>query len=325
MACTARPVRSAPARAVMALCSSRREDLNVSIVPTPARTTNQHLLLQDEWKLAKDWKLLAGLRYDDFSTFGHATTPRVSLSYAPGPWSLRLGYGEAYRAPSALEQYSRFTRGRFLILGRPDIQPETNKSWELAAAWSGERASAEWVLFQSRVGNLIQTTTSPALAGDPAGVTTRSTYSNVGRARLRGSELAGQWRASPNWSVTGGWDHLDAIDAVTGARLTQRARNTFRVGSRWASGPWRVDVMGRYLKGYYASVAVTPPAATPAPVNTNFGTFDVKLAYAVGKTWTLAVGIDNLTDRRQPANYSATGSVQDPPGRLLYVTAAARF
>ncbi len=310
---------------VVAGVGTRREELNVSIVPTLARTTNHHLLLQDEWKFAKAWKLLAGVRHDDFSTFGSATTPRVSLAYAPGPWSYRIGYGEAFRAPSALEQYSRFTRGRFLILGQPTIQPESNKSWEVAAAWSGERASMEWVLFQSNVTNLIQTTNSAALPGDPAGVTTRSIYSNIGKARLRGSELAGQWRVTGAWTLTGGWDHLEAIDAITGARLTQRARNTYRVGSRWTDGAWRVDVQGRYLKGYYASVAVTPPTPTPAPVNTNFGTLDVKVSYALNKAWNLAVGIDNLTNRRQPANYSATGSVQDPPGRFLYLTASARF
>jgi len=303
----------------------RKDDLQVSIVPTIAKTDNKHLLLQDEWRFAPDWKLLAGLRWDDFSTFGSATTPRVSLSYAPGPWTFRAGYGEAFRAPSALEQYARFVRGRFLILGRPDIQPEENKSWELAAAFRSEHLQAEWVLFRSNVTNLIQTTTSPSVAGDPAGVTTRSTYSNVGRARIRGSELSASWRVAPQWSLTGGWDYLDAKDGATGARLTQRARHTVRLGTRFEQDAWRLDLQGRYLKDYYASVNVTPPTPTPAPVNSNFGTLDAKMTYRFSKTWSGALGVDNLTNRRQPANYSATGSVQDPPGRFFYLQAKAQF
>ena len=51
-------------------------------------------------------------------------------------------------------------RGRFLILGNPSIQPETNKSWEFATAWRSRTVSAEWVLFRSNVDNLIQTVRS---------------------------------------------------------------------------------------------------------------------------------------------------------------------
>jgi outer membrane receptor for ferrienterochelin and colicin len=303
----------------------RKDDLAVSIVSTVAKTDNKHLLVQDEWRFAPDWQLLAGLRFDDFSTFGNATTPRASVSYSPGPWNFRLGYGEAYRAPSALEQYARFVRGRFLILGQPTIQPEENKAWELAAAYRGERLQGEWVLFNSNVTNLIQTANAPAVAGDPAGVTTRSIYSNVGKAKLIGSELALAWRVNPNWSVTGGWDYLDAKDDLTGARLVQRARNTYRLGSRYERDGWRLDVQGRYLEDYYASNSVVAPTPAPAPTNTSFGTLDVKLAYQINKTWSAAFGIDNLTDSRQPANYSATGSVQDPPGRFYYLQAKARF
>ena len=282
-------------------------------------------MIQDEWRFAPDWKLLGGLRFDDFSTFGSTTTPRVSVSYSPGPWNFRLGYGEAYRAPSALEQYARFVRGRFLILGQANIQPEENKAWELAAAYRGERLQGEWVLFNSNVTNLIQTTNAPALAGDPAGVTTRSIYTNIGKAKLKGSELALAWRINPHWSVTGGWDYLDAKDGITGARLTQRARHTYRLGSRYERDGWRLDIQGKYLKDYYASNYVVAPTPSPAPVNSNFGTLDVKLVYQFNRTWSAAFGIDNLTNRRQPANYSATGSVQDPPGRFYYAQVKARF
>ncbi|MFZ4757413.1 MAG: TonB-dependent receptor plug domain-containing protein [Burkholderiaceae bacterium] len=313
------------AHTVVAGAGVSRDRLDVSIVPTVATTTNRHLLLQDEWRFAPAWTLLAGVRHDDFSTFGGATTPRVSVGWSPGPLQLRAGYGEAFRAPSSLEQYSRFVRGRFLILGDPSIQPETNKSWEIAAAWRERTVSAEWVLFRSNVDNLIQTTNAPAQAGDPAGVTTRSTYSNIGQARLQGSELALAWQVSEPWSLTGGWDYLDATDRATGARLVQRARNTFRAGARWTSGDWRIDVRGRYLQDYWASVQVTPPAVTPPPTSSNFGTADFKATYTISRAWMASFGIDNLFDRRQPSNYSSTGAVQDPPGRFVYLSGLYRF
>jgi outer membrane receptor protein involved in Fe transport len=185
--------------------------------------------------------------------------------------------------------------------------------------------TAEWTLFSSKVTNLIQSVQRPSVAGDPAGVTTRSVYSNVGRANLKGSELNMGFRVAKSWDLLAGWDYLDATDAATGARLTQRARHTVRFGGRFEQGPWRFDAKARYLKGYYASNAVTPPTPTPAPIDTNFGTADIKLDYAYSKALSLSAGVDNLLNRRQPSNYSATGSVQDPPARFIYVGARYRF
>jgi outer membrane receptor for ferrienterochelin and colicin len=303
-----------------------QDDLSVSIVPTFAQTRNEHVMLQDEWRISKEWKLLAGLRRDNFSTFGSSTTPRASLSFDPdGPWSFRVGYGEAFRAPAALEQYSRFIRGRFLILGNSAILPEANKTWELATAFRAADLTAEWALFSSDVTNLIQSVQSPAVKGDPSGVTLRSTYSNVGRARLQGSELSAAWRIASGLELISGWDFLDATDTNTGARLTHRARNTYRLGLRYAQGAWRTDLRARSAQGYYASNSVTPPAPTPAPIETSFTTADIKVDYAYSPSMSLNAGVDTLFDQRQPTNYSATGSIQDPPARFFYVGARYKF
>ena len=303
-----------------------QDDLNVSIVPTFAQTRNAHVMLQDEWRISKEWKLLAGVRRDNFSTFGSSTTPRASLGFNPdGPWSFRVGYGEAFRAPAALEQYSRFIRGRFLILGNPAIQPEANKTWELASAFRTANLTAGWTLFSSDVTNLIQSVQSPAVAGDPSGVSLRSTYSNIGRARLQGSELNAAWSLASGLDLVAGWDFLDASDANSGARLTQRARHTYRLGLRVVNGPWRTDLRARSMQGYYASNSVTPPTPTPAPVETAFTTADVKVDYTYSAAWSLSAGVDNLFDQRQPSNYSATGSIQDPPARFFYVGVRYKF
>jgi outer membrane receptor for ferrienterochelin and colicin len=305
--------------------SWRSEDLNVSVVPQVANTLNRSIYVQDELRFTPRWRLMAGARWDDFSTFGNQVTPRVSLAHLRGDWTFRATYGEAYRAPSVLEQHARFVRGRFLILGRSDIKPEKNASWEFAATFNGRRMHGEMVLFDSKVTNLIQSTTQPALAGDPAGVTTRSVYTNIGKADISGSELSLAWKISPAWSVTGGWDYLDARDGTTGDRLTHRARHTLRIGSRYERGAWRADLIGRYMKDYWASNYVVAPAAVPPPTASDFGTLDAKLSCAVDKTWTIALGIDNVADERQPANYSSTDSVQDPPGRFGYIQVRARF
>jgi len=303
--------------AIVAGIGSTRDDVDVSINSTKAARTNNYALAQDEWTIAPDWKLLAGVRRDTFTDFDSVTTPRVSVRHTLGPWGLRAGYGTAYRAPSVLEQYSRFTRGRFVVLGNPDLRPEENKTWEAAAAYNGGGLSGEAVYFSSKVSDLIQTVSSPARPGDPAGVTTRSVYTNVASADIRGVELSGAWQFSRQWSMQASYEWLDATDGDTGARLTQRSRQAIRGGLRFEQGAWRADLLGRYYKDFYNTDPNIRVGPNPA-FNTSYGTLDAKVSWRTTRAVELFVGMDNITDRRQPVNWSNTGSIMDPPARYAY-------
>ncbi|NJD08122.1 MAG: TonB-dependent receptor, partial [Methylococcaceae bacterium] len=69
---------------------------------------NFFLYFQDEWKLARDWQLTTGARYDFYSDFGETLNPRAALV-----WDMRydltakLMYGSAFRAPSFQEMYAK--------------------------------------------------------------------------------------------------------------------------------------------------------------------------------------------------------------------------
>ncbi len=292
-----------------------RDDVDVSINSKSAARTDSFVFVQDEWTFAPRWRLLGGLRYDHFTDFGSVTTPRVSVSYSPSPWSIRAGYGQGYRAPSVLEQYSSFLRGRFLIVGDPNLQPEKSKSWEVAVAWNAANVSAEAVYFDNRVSNLIQTISKPREPGDPPSVQARVKYANVANADLSGLETNATWRFDPAWSIYGAWEYLNAYDSDTGQRLTQRARSTARGGLRYEQGAWRANLLASYFFEYYNA----DPAVRGSPAyNTNYGTTDVKVDYLPGPGWTLSAGVQNIFDRKQPANWSSTGAVMDPPARFLY-------
>ena len=62
--------------------------------------------VQDEIVLRPNLLLNAGLRHDSFSNFGSTLNPRVAVILNPTAKStLKLLYGEAYRAPNAYESY----------------------------------------------------------------------------------------------------------------------------------------------------------------------------------------------------------------------------
>ncbi len=85
---------------------------------------------QDEWRLASDWELTAGIRYDDYSDFGNTTNPRLALVWATDyNLTSKLLYGRAFRAPSFGELHYI---NNPVTLGNKNVQPETIDTLELA-------------------------------------------------------------------------------------------------------------------------------------------------------------------------------------------------
>lgn len=299
-----------------------RDDLAISITSRRAERTNTHLLVQDEWTIGAGFRLLAGLRHDRFNDFGNVNTPRLALNWGHGPWSVRIAHGEAYRAPSVLEQYSSFLRGRFLIVGDPNLKPEQNKSNELALAWREKGRSVELTVFDADLRNLIQTITVPRQATDPASVTSRSQYANVARASLRGVELQGDWQLGAGFSAQWGLDWLDATDGSTGTRLTQRAKTISRLGLRWTDGAWTADARVRRYGSYWNA---DPAIRGSAPFASNYTVGDLRLERQWTSALSFALGVDNVNNARQPINWSNTGATMDPPARFVHVSGRYRF
>lgn len=284
-------------------------------------STNDSVFIQNEWKFAQDWSMLAGVRYDHFNEFESATTPRASIQYRPGNWRFRAGYGEAFRAPTVLEQYSTFRRGTFLILGNENLTPEQSRSYELAAGYTTDRFQAELALYRTKADDLIVTRNSPRLPGDPPGVTTRATYTNVGSAVIEGAELSAALQITTAWSVRGGFEHISARDEQNDTRLPGRPGNIARAGLRFEQGEWSADLIARYYFNYYNEHNTVRGKYQ----STDYGTTDAKVAYRIGKNFSVAAGINNLFDRQTPKNWGAMYAYDDPSTRFGYVTGSFKF
>jgi iron complex outermembrane receptor protein len=80
-----------------------------------------------------DWVTVgAGLRYDHWIAYHHATSPRVTVNLSPTATTrVKLMYGSAFRAANAYERFYGADPSAGGFRANPDIRPESIDSYEL--------------------------------------------------------------------------------------------------------------------------------------------------------------------------------------------------
>jgi len=169
----------------------------------------------------------AGIRYDDHSQFGSATTMNADAVYSPngGATQIRASYGEGFKAPSLYQLYGDY--------GTPGLRPEKARGWDAGIAQKliGDAVTVRATWFNRKVTNQI----------DFDLVT--YTYANIARARARGAEVELSIAPTPDLLFTANYTYTDArnrerTDPNFGNQLARRPRNAVNVAGdyRWSFG-----------------------------------------------------------------------------------------
>jgi len=121
------------------------------------------LYIQDEWRLASNWLLNLGARYDHHSSVGGAFNPRLGLIQRATPrTTLKYLAGTAYRAPNAYELYYH-DNGDSQKVNPAGLQPERIRTLEFVAE---HETASDWLLtgtlFQYRIHAPITQIEDPA-------------------------------------------------------------------------------------------------------------------------------------------------------------------
>ncbi len=174
---------------------------------------------QDEQQLGEYASLLAGVRYDRSSmgSTGRAT-PRAALRLTPGGnTTIKLVYGQAFRAPSVYEQnYFGPT-----VTVAAALQPEAVRTGELILEQGfGKRAWLTLSAFDSRVSDLIDTVELPD---------STEQFANVGKATTRGVEGELLARARAGHTLRLSYTYTRARDPDAGVELTNAPRHVARL------------------------------------------------------------------------------------------------
>jgi outer membrane receptor for ferrienterochelin and colicins len=195
------------------------------------------------WDITKSLSLSAGARWDLYDSFGNTVNPRAALIWKPRDGTtLKLLYGEAFRAPNVYQLYYTSIDQR----PNPGLQPETIRTYEavldqyLAQHWHGSVS-----LFRNEISGLIDTTT------DSAGFII---FTNASDASVNGAELEIEGKWDNGVLTRASYTRQEAVDAKTGRELVNSPKNVLK--SQVSVPVWR-DKIFASVELVYASDRLT--------------------------------------------------------------------
>ena len=243
-----------------------------------ARQFSSAVYLQDQFTLGDRLHTTAGVRWDDYSTAGRASTYRVTsvLQVDNRGLAIHSSLGTGFRAPALAENLFAF--------GNPALRPESSRGWDVGIEkrLAEGRLIIDTTFFRNDFRDLIVFNPNSSLG--PFGA-----LENVGVARSAGVELSARWLWSEQTSLRASYTFDDAIDIESGTQLARRPRDSFLVtidhqlNERTSAGLTLLHVGNRndvaqQLESYYK--------------------LDLYLSWTLNKDWRLFARIDNMLDQQ---------------------------
>ena len=250
---------------------------------TPHDRKIDYLYAQDEWHVARDWMLTAGVRHDNYSDFGGTTNPRLTMVWdATLDLTAKLLYGQAFREPSFNEMYGINPNSN----GNPNLIPETIQTMEAAFSWQARTdIQVNLNVFRYDMKDVIRNVQN-VIPG------TGSTFQNTGRQYGTGMELEATWDASNSVRLSGNYSYQQSIDEATNQDAGYAPhhhvylRGDWRIASGWLSSTQVNRVMER----------IRPAGDTRPPVP-DYTTVDMTVRTNHSKgSWEYAASVHNLFD-----------------------------
>jgi catecholate siderophore receptor len=210
--------------------------------------------VNDTAELSKEWKVVAGVRYDRFdaeirntvnappaaSQVVHFTSVRTGVIYQPDEvQSYYASYGTSFN-PS-LEALT-------LTNGQQSVPPEENRSYEVGGKWDlmNGNLSLTSAVFETEKTN-ARSQVSPGV------------YELTGDVRVRGAEIGAAGRITSRWQVLAGYTYLDAeivsasaLEGTEGKVPLNTPTNsaslwtTYNLRREWEAGGGLVYMSDRY-------------------------------------------------------------------------------
>lgn len=240
--------------------------------------------------IVKQLSLTAGVRWDNYDSFGDTINPRTALTYKPAENTiLKLLYGQAFRAPNIYQlDYTSFRQRT-----NPSLSPEEIRTYEAVLEqyflthWRGSVS-----VFRNEITSLID------LTADRFGFVR---FTNATDAVVNGAEaeIEGKW--DNGLLLRGSYTHQEAESATNGQRLVNSPSNMVKAQ---VSVPLFRDKIFASLELLYASDRLTLQRAHTDDICTlNATIYSLNLAPHLD----FSVSVYNILDQK----YSTPGGVKN--------------
>ncbi len=292
------------------------------------KTRTDAVYLQDEWRFAPGWALIAGGRQErwtasDGSNFNAANaapnpknlvyadrgqsnfSPKLHLAWQASPaMALRASIGKGVRYPTVAEMFQTFNGPGGIKTNDPNLKPEQvlSSEWVVQQQWDNAMLRGSFFTENKRDALISQTdvTVTPNL----------SSIQNVDQVRTQGLEIAGQ---AAQFGLAG--FELNGSLTYTHSLITRDSRNPGLEGTAQPRIPdWRATLVGTWhasdalsaslayrYSGAQHNALFNTTTQQYNDVNPNvygavsrFSVFDAKLLYRVSREWSASLGINNL-------------------------------
>ena len=179
------------------------------------------VFIQDEYQVLNSLRFILGIRWNKFRTFESSYTPRGAIIYRPFPkTSLKLLYGQAYRAPSIWE--SNADDGEFI----PNSELEPEKITTNEIIWEQQLGNSLFgtiSFFDYHVDKLIE---QKDIIIDQDIL---AQFQNIDKANARGFEIEIKSHYRSNLNGYLNYSFNDSEDDAN-ARLTNSPKHLVKIG-----------------------------------------------------------------------------------------------
>jgi vitamin B12 transporter len=236
---------------------------------TGGERKERSLFVEDRYN-ANRFQLSAGLRWDDYETFGSELSPRIAVAWLAGGNKLRAAFGEAFRAPALGELYFPFS-------GNADLEAERSRSYEIG--WDHSSGFSA-TLFHGDYEDLIVFDSATYL------------FQNVGAAEAQGLELALQRRVTTDLRASLSYTFTDTEEKSSGEQLLRRPRHAGSLFLGYRKGIVDTSAVVQYTGARVDVLPVSPYSHVTAGSHT---VLDATVQFDLGR-FTPYVRVENLTD-----------------------------
>lgn len=293
---------------------------------------------ENEYSVTNDLSLTGGLRLDNHEFYGNHWNPRAYVVYhLTDTITVKGGIARAFRAPSLREispSFGTLTQGGASIMyGNRDLKPETSVTEEFAITYKGNNGyAASATIFNTDFKNKL--TNYDIKVKDPVTELNTFIYDNVGKANIRGIELAASATFTEKWKLTTNYTFTDSRRMSDDEKLNGKSLKGYpleRTPRHAANAKLEWDIINTltlYTSANYTGKqiwAAQRNGARQPRIRKGLTTMDIGMNYQILPNALLNLAVLNITNEKSEAINKVDGNWQVDEGRRYWANVRLSF